>query len=387
MANTLTGLIPTIYKALDVVLREQVGFIPAVMMDGSGEQAAKDQTISWPVTPAAASNDIAPATTGPTPGAQTIGPGTMTISKSKSVVFGWNGEEQASVRGIYNQILIDQFSQAMRTLTNEVEADLAALYIYASRAYGTAGTTPFDSTNKLAFTAQVRKILADNGAPLGDLQMVMDTTAGAALRTLTDLTHANEAGSVDPLRRGVLLDVHGFAMRESAQVASHTKGTATGMLVDLTAGYAAGKTTIHTDTGIGTVLAGDVITNTKTGRDTNKYINSAVVTPGTGATDVDLVLGNPGLRIAWVNNDPLSIGSSYTANMGFSRSAIALMTRVPKMPEGGDAADDVTVVTDPVSGLSFQVALYRQYRQVAFEVGLAWGVKAVKSEAIALLLG
>lgn len=386
MANTLTGLIPTIYKALDVVLRELTGFVPAVTRDMSGEQAAVDQTISWPVAPVVSAGNITPATTGPTPVDQTIGPGTMTISKSRSVVFGWRGEEQKSLGGLYNSILVDQFAQSMRTLVNEVEADLAALYVAASRAYGTAGTTPFDSTNKLAFTAQVLKILQDNGAPTSDLQLVINTTAGAALRTLTELTKVNEVGSDLPLRRGVLLDVHGFAIRESAQVKAHTKGAGTGYLVDLTAGYAVGSTAIHTDTGLGQIKAGDILTNTKTGRDTNKYV---VKTGGTGTTgvDTDIVLANPGIQVAWVNNDPLSIGNSYAANMAFSRSAIALMTRAPAMPEGGDAADDVTIITDPQTGLSFQVALYRQYRQVTYEVGLAWGVKAVKPEAMAILLG
>ena len=384
MANTLTGLIPTIYRALDIVLRELTGFIPAVTMDGSGEAAAKDQTISWPVTPAAGAGNITPATTGPTPVDQTIAPGTMTINKSRSVVFGWNGEEQKSLGGLYNQILVDQFAQSMRTLVNEVEADLAALYVAASRAYGTAGTTPFDSTNKVSFMAQLHKILADNGAPLGDLQIVLNTTAGVALRSLVELWQANTSGGDELLRRGVLLDLMDFAVRESAQVKTHTIGTGTGYLVDLTAGYAIGSTTVHIDTGTGTMVAGDILTNTKTGRDTNKYV---IKTGQTGGGDQDIVLANPGIRVAWVNNDPVAVGAAYAANLAFSRSAIALMTRVPAMPEGGDAADDVTVITDPQSGLSFQVALYRQYRQVAYEVGLAWGVKAIKPEAIAILLG
>jgi hypothetical protein len=387
MSNTLTGLIPTIFTAADTVLREATGFIPAVTMDASGQAAAKNQTITYPVTSAANTTaDIAAAATGPDPSAQTVAPATMSISKVKSSTFFWEAEEQVGIGGLYNKILADQFAQCMRSLVNEVEADLAALYVSASRAYGTGGTTPFDSTNKVAFTAQLHKILKDNGAPMSDLQLVIDTTAGAALRTLIEVNKVNESGNDAMLRRGILQDLHGFAVRESAQVASHTKGAGTGYKVDLTAGYAAGLTAIHTDTGLGAIKAGDIITNVKTGRDTNKYV---VKTGGTGTTgvDTDIVLQNPGLKVAWVNNDDLSIGNSYTANMAFSKSAIHLLMRIPAMPAGGDSADDVTVVTDPITGISFQVAMYRQRRRIAYEVGLAWGVKAVKPEAMAILLG
>lgn len=384
MSNTLTNLIPTIYAAKDIILRELTGFIPAVTLDASGEMAAKDQTIRYPVVPALSAADITPAATGPDPSATTQGSDTMSISKVRSATFFWEAEEQKGLGGLYDVILRDQFVQAMRALVNEVEADLAALYTKASRAYGTAGTTPFDSTNKLSFLAQLHKILADNGAPTTDLQLVLNTTAGAALRTLTELWQANTAGGNDLLRRGTLLDLMGFAIRESAQTKTHTKGTGSGYLVDLTAGYAAGSTTVHVDTGTGTILAGDILTNTKTGRDTNKYV---IKTGFAGDGDGDIVLANPGNLIAWVNNDPVAVGNNYAANLAFSRSAIHLMMRTPAMPEDGDSADDVTVITDEQTGISFQVAMYRQRRRVAYEVGLAWGVKAIKPEAMAILLG
>lgn len=382
MANTLTNLIPTLYEALDLVSRELVGFVPAVTLNAAAEQAAKDQTIRYPIVDTYTAADIAPAATGPNPSNTTVGSDTLSISKARSVTFYWEGEEQKGLGALYQIILRDQFAQAMRTLCNEVETDLAGLYTKASRAYGTAGTTPFASD--LSDPANMLKILEDNGAPTTDLQLIINTAAGAKLRTLAQLTKANEAGNDSLLRRGILLDLHGFRIRESAQVKSHTKGTASGYLVDLTAGYAIGSTTVHVDTGTGTILAGDILTNTKTGRDTNKYV---INTGFAGDGDGDIVLAKPGNRVAWVNNDPVAVGNAYSANLAFARSAIHLVVRLPKMPDGGDAADDVMAITDPISGISFQIALYRQYRRVAYEVGLAWGVKAAKSEHIAILLG
>ena len=384
MSNTLTGLTTTLYNAMDVVSRELVGFIPAVSSDMTYDRAAVGQTVTSPVAPAAAATDITPAVTAPDDGNQVIGKVDMTITKARRVPVRWNGEEKRSLDNngaSYNVILRDQFAQAMRALVNEIEGDLAALHLKASRAAGAAGTVPFVST--LGDSAQARKILADNGAPMGDLQLVIDTTAGANLRTLANLTRVNEAGNDDLLRRGVLTDLHGFAIRESAQIKTHTAGTGA-LATTGTAGYAVGATTIAlASAGTGTILAGDVITFAN---DPNKYV---VVS---GDADVSgggtITIAAPGLRQALpASAVAITVIAATSRNMAFSRSAIALATRAPALPDGGDSASDRMIVTDPVSGLSFEVSLYKQYRQIQYEIAVAWGCAAVKPEHMALLLG
>jgi hypothetical protein len=73
--------------------------------------------------------------------------------------------------------------------------------------------------------------------------------------------------------------------------------------------------------------------------------------------------------------------------MAFNRSAIVLATRLPERPSAGDMAIDVTTITDPRSGLSFEVAVYPGYRKVVYEVSLAWGFEVIKPEHTALLIG
>jgi len=385
-ANTLTNLIPEIMLALDVVSRELVGFIPAVARNTAAERAAVNETVRWPVVAARAAADITPAATGPDPAGETIGSGTLTISKSRAVTFPWNGEEQRGLNnaGIYAEILRNQFAQAMRTLANEIEADLASLYVKASRGYGTGGTTPFATAADFSDFAQIRKILEDNGAPTGDLHLVLDSMAVAQLLgKQSSLFKVSEAGTSDMLRRGTIGDIEGLMIHKSGQVKSHTKSSGDAFVTN--GADVVGETTIAVDGGVATddVAPGDVITIADEASPLNKYV---VASGFTDAAAGDIVIAAPGLLNATDDGKAVT-KSSYKANMAFARNAMALVTRAPALPEGGDSADDRYIVTDPVSGLSFDIAVYRQYHQVSYEVGIAWGYQAIKSEHIALLLG
>ncbi len=382
MANTLTAILPTIYSAADVISRELTGFIPAVYRNSSAARAAKDQSVTYPVVAAMTAADITPAATASSGTDQTVGSGTMTISKSRKVSFNWTGEEQRALsNGDVPQgsnVLRDQFVQAMRTLVNEVESDLwTAAYKASSRGYGTAGTAPFGTAGNLSDFAGVLQILEANGCPAGDRHLVVGSAAMANLRGIQNvLFKVNEAGTSELLRKGTIGEVQGLMLHNSHPITTHTKGSGASYL--LNGALAVGDTTVTVDTGSGTILAGDIITFAGT---SDKYVVNTALSGGV------LVIGKPGSRAIEADNDAVTVGNSYTPNVAFDRNAIHLITRAPAMPQGGDTADDVTEVVDPQTGLAFQIALYRQYRQISYEVGLAWGVKAVKSEHIATLLG
>ena len=383
-ANTLTGLIPDLYAAVDVVSRELVGFIPSATRAPGAERAALGQSVSYHVAGAATAHDIAPAMTIPEPDDQTVGASFMAITKSRGSSFGFTGEEQRGLNSGpgYLSVQADMIAQALRVLTNEIEADLAvAATAAASRAYGTAGTIPF-ATN-LGDTAQIRKILDDNGAPATGRSLVMNTSAGAAVRTLTQLTKANEAGTTMTLRQGELMDVHNISLKESGQAVLHTAGTGASATTN-TAGYAKGATVITlASAGTGTVIAGDVVSFAG---DANKYLVVA------GDTDVSgggtITLAAPGLLQALPGSAvAITLAADYAASVAFSQDALHLVTRQPALPQEGDAALARMMITDPRSGLVFEVAMYPGYRKMKAEVSIAWGIKATKPEHTALLLG
>ena len=383
MPNTLTNLIPSAYRALNVVSRELVGFIPSVQLDPSAEMLAVGQTIYIPQAPVnSAGKDITPAMAFPTAAYQTIGSKSHSLTKQRAFPFSWQNEERKAMDSGpgYLSINEQQIAQALRAAVNEIEVDIAvAAKNGASRAFGaTAGTAPV-----LADWAQAKKILDDNGAPSTDRTSVFDTTAGVALRSTSNLYKVNEAGDGGSLlRQGLLGNLFGFNLRESAQIQTTTKGTAASATVNAD-GYAVGATVLTlSSAGTGTILAGDIITFAG---DSNKYVVAS------GDADVSnggtITLAEPGLRVAMsAATKAITVFGTCARNTAFSRNSILLSTRLPASVQG-DLATDRQIITDPLSGISFELSMYPGDRMVHYEVGICWGVTVIKPEHLAIIVG
>lgn len=283
----------------------------------------------------------------------------------------------------------DQVAQAIRAAVNEMELDIAnAAYLGASRAYSAHATTPaavFATAGDYSDAANVRKILDDNGAPLSDRALVVNTTAGAAIRAKQ--AQAYMAGDTSLQRNGVLFDINGFSIRESAQVPTVTAGTMSGGVM-ASGALTVGQTSLamKNATGTGTVAAGDVIT---LANDSNKYVVAAASFAGANpATGDTITLAAPGIRMAQSAAErAITVVGTSSRNIAFSRNAILLATRLPAMPSDGDLASDRMTITDPVSGIALEFAVYPGFMMNVYHLSVCWGVSVIKSEHVAILLG
>jgi len=377
MANVLTDLAADIYKAADIVGRELVGAIPSMTINAGSERAALNDTVRSHFTRQPTLNTTYSASmTIPEGDDQTVDNKTLTIDKVANVQIPWTGEDVRHVNNGsgFETIYGDQIAQAMRTISNKIEQDVCdALYKGASRSVGSPGTTPFGSNFDLI--ADARKILVDNGMPTDNqVSMIMDTAAGAKLRNLAQLQKANEAGGTELLRQGTLLDLQGIMLKESAGIRSHTKGTGTSY--QLSSAGSIGDTTINVDTGSDTIVVGDVVT-----------IGNFDYVVNTALSGGSFTINSPGLQEAVADNAAVTVKNSRTANFVFHRQAAELAFRAPEQPFGGDAAVDRTTVQDPISGLVYEVALYKGYNKTMFDVTTLYGVKAWKPDFIADVAG
>ena len=387
MANTLTELVPAMYVALDEVARERIGFLTGVTIASEANRIANEQDAIVTITQPRAAEDISEGQFPPSAPDRDFDKAKIEITKFRTVPFDWTGEEQMSIDTGpgYSQVMMDDMKQAFRTLTNEMEEDVAALYPYAGAGRVVESGGAFSEESKLTSAATARKQLAKAGCPISDVSFVLDLDAGERFRgNNQNLFRVDASGSDTLLRTGMMTErVFGFAMRESEQIKTHTKGNGSGFRVNDSNGLTAGTTTIPVDTGTGNIKVGDSIKFN--GDAVNFYSVIAVNVSGSdGSRSGSIEIARPGLRGDIANNAAITIQDGFTANMFFRRNAIVLANRAPAIPKGGDAAEDEYMMQDPLTGLVFDFRVYRIYRKVRYEISCAWGVKAIKPEWIGL---
>lgn len=381
--NVLSAIAPSLFAALNTVSREMVGFIPAVNRNSTAERAALGDEVTVPIASAGELEDIVPGQQPKNTGGTTPDSVKIKMEHSKAAPIIWTGEDERRVNnaGVYNGVLADQFADGMRKLVNAMEQDLAMkALVGSSRAYGIQGKTPFGTPNNLSDFAGVARILDDNGCPTVDRQLVVNSGAMANLRGVQSvLFKVNEAGSADMLRNGYTDRVQGFALRNSAGISTHKQGNAASKT--LNGGAAMGLRELALQSGSGDFNAGDLIylNNDKN----NLYTVAEALSHDSGK----LKINAPGIVTSMAGSETVTSFGNFTPNFAFDRNAIVLATRAPAQPTGGDSAEDVMFLTDPVTGLVFEVRVYRQYRQVKFEVGMTWGAKVINSRHLAILAG
>jgi hypothetical protein len=383
--NVLTALMPSFYKGLNKVQQEQTDAIDAVNQNVSLEQAALGQTITFPIAQPASlidtpQNGVSTAGYGETPGI-----GTLSISKSKSGFFQYNGEEihQLQLGGIYGDYYGDQLAQRVRTLRKAVAADIvAAALVGACRGTGTPGTVPFGTAGVLTDFSNAGLILNNNGAPGSDRHMILSPNAVSNIQGKQSvLFKANEAGTDRLLRTGTIGSVEGFNVGMDTSIATVSAfGNSDGN--KNTAPVAVGATSFTLDSsGTGAPIAGDTFYFSG---DTNIYTVASV------ASKV-VTINAPGI-MAPITGEVVVVFNATPGqpNLFFTRDAITLIARQPKIATGNSPTGqlmDLTTIPDPRCGLIYQLAMWQSGRSIEIEVALAWGVGVTNPQDLGILWG
>jgi len=385
MANTITNLLKDAFTALEIVSREMAGIIPAVTRDQKIEAAAKDVVIRNPVAPKATTFTITPSMTPIANTDLTFTNRTITLDTLKGAIFHFDSEEEMGLRAsdpTFDTLFQQNIAQAFRAHIADISNALTALFFNSSRAFGTAGTTPFASD--LDALSAAKTMLDVNGAPETDRHFIASHAAANSLLNNTQLTDANRSGGTAGLRQGSVGNVYNFDVRIEDKIKTHTVGTSTGQ--DANGGEAIGATSITYDGGDGgTILKGDTfipvadVSGPEGG--TSHYVVNTAITAASG----EIAINSPGLLATLVDTTELTLGATnYVANLAFSRDALVLGSRPP---QGGDAAIDEQIISDPLTGLAFRLAEYRGHHTKNFEVSVLYGVGLGNPEHMVTIFG
>ena len=390
MANVNTAIIPTIFARALMALRGRTVMPRLVNTSYGAEAIEKGDTISIPVPTAVATIPVAAAQVPPAPGDTTPTRVQLALDNwRQSTPFHLTDKEMKEAE-VNENFIPGQLSEAVKGLSNYVNAQILALYTGVYGFVGTTGVTPFaEATPVVDIATQARKILNRQEAPYDDRRCVLDFDAEAAALALPSFSHASKIGRTDVVQRGELGSIYGFDWYADAAVPTHTETQTGTALVDDGAGVVVGLKVVHMDGFTVKPEAGDIFTiNRLSSSDPSAQTYVVVSSTALVGTDSDVTF-EPGLAVALAagdDNSPIVWKGNYVANLAFHRDAIAFASR-PLLDDAYMGSSTMITMPDPVTGLTFRLETSRQHKQTVWELDILFGVALVRPDLACILAG
>ena len=391
MANTLTNIIPTIFARALLALRDRTVMPQLVNRDYETEAKEKGDTVSIPVPTSVGTRAVSPSYQDPTDADDT------TPAKVSLALDNWRQTDpfyltdQDMSNAMVNANFIPmQLSEALKGLTDYVNAQILALYTGVYGFVGTPGVTPFAENTPVAdVAADAMKILNEQECPQGDRRAVLDFAGEAAAVVLPAFAHASKVGDNSVVREGRLGRLYGMDWYSDGDVPSHTLGAAGTPLVDDADGVAVGTKLIHMDGFTTKPSVGDIFTipNRAAGT-TDAQTYTVTASTALDGTDSDVSF-EPGLKVALAAGDDstaVNFKATHVVNLAFHRDAFAFASR-PLLDTDITGEGNMTTIADPVTGLVYRLEVKRQHKRTAWEVDILFGCKLVRAELACRIAG
>lgn len=380
MANSLTNVLPKILANGLLALRE-AAIMPRLVTTDYGEAAAqKGSTIDIPVSKAQTATDVTPGPVHASAQANSPGLVQVALDQWKHSDFYLTDKEMVEVDRNRHFVPM-QVSEAVRALANAMDNHIHAQYTGIYGYVGTAGTVPFST---VADAVDIRKVLNQQLAPIGERRVVLDPDAEAKALQLAAFGDVEKSGDRAVKIEGELGRKFGMDWFMSQNVGSHTAGTLLSGVVGSTTVAGASAIDIKAASATGNLLIGDIFT---IAGDSQTYVVKGTVSAITSGT-AQAVTIDPALAQIASANAATTLKASHTVNLAFHPQAFAFAIR-PLTEATSDVAGGNTMAsaTDPVTGLSLRLEVIRQNKQSAWDFDVLYGAKLVRPELAVRIAG
>lgn len=382
MSNTLTAVLVTLLGKGLATLRRRVLLPSMVSRDNEPIVAmSKGKTVQVPIYERGTTTAVSASNTLLSPTASSPTYATVTLDNWYQSNFFLTDQELTQVAD--PEYIPNKLVGAFDALAAKINESLFGLYKDVGNYVGTAGTTPFASSQALMNNATA--YLNKNDAPLSPRYGVLNYDAGANAKNISAIADVDTTGKDDIKIEGRLGRRYGVDWYEEGQVPTHTAGSlATATVATASVGATSVTVKDASTTTASSLLVGDILTFAG---DTQTYTVTATASISTSSSASVSIF--PALKVAQTGSSAVTLAASHVSNLVFHPGAFAFASRPESeaLNLARQMGVAIEMMNDPLTGISYTLEVQRQHKQFVWILSCLWGYAKVRPELACRIAG